>query len=371
MTLPTDVLLAKIAAGLGTRITCVGDSTVQGVGDFGGDGFAFATSWIGRLAAFIGAKLDINVTSQTGSSWYRSSLGSSAPKMVMANYSLGGTTTAYQTAGIPVSLAVRPDIVLIRSGLNDMGLGALTPAQLSTAMQTFISTALDKWNDIVIIPMSNYTYGTPAATYLAGQSRMMNDLVGQSIPFTTPLLQSPSNPLVWALDLRQAIANTSTPSSYMSDGLHPNAAGYRLEATWMLGQLFATDITPPTITTSILQPLAVGVGSGQRLSATSTTPVTWTVTGGMLPGGLTLDKSSGLLAGTPTNAGSYDFTVNAANGNLPDATQRYTGTIAGIAVDPFTARTSGNIRYRLIDQFYPITPKVKAAGAFTIIKPVN
>ncbi len=56
--------------------------------------------------------------------------------------------------------------------------------------------------------------------------------------------------------------------------------------------------------------------------------MTYQVTSGTLPPGLTLNASSGLLDGTPTQAGVYTFTVQAANGVAPAATQVVTLVIA-------------------------------------------
>jgi Putative Ig domain len=53
-----------------------------------------------------------------------------------------------------------------------------------------------------------------------------------------------------------------------------------------------------------------GVAYSDQLTVTGgTSPFTWTVSAGTLPPGLTLAASTGLLAGTPTTAGTYTFTV--------------------------------------------------------------
>ena len=51
------------------------------------------------------------------------------------------------------------------------------------------------------------------------------------------------------------------------------------------------------------------------------TTYTWTVSAGTLPTGLTLNASSGLLSGTPTAVGAFNFTITCSNGVSPDATQ--------------------------------------------------
>ena len=47
-----------------------------------------------------------------------------------------------------------------------------------------------------------------------------------------------------------------------------------------------------------------------------TPAISWDIMGGDFPGGLTLDKSTGRISGTPHKAGSYSFTVTATRGTL-------------------------------------------------------
>jgi hypothetical protein len=75
-------------------------------------------------------------------------------------------------------------------------------------------------------------------------------------------------------------------------------------------------------------------------TASGTTPVTWSVTAGSLPPGMTLDTSSGVYSGTPTAGGTFNFTVTATNSAGTDA-DPYTHTIVGAAVDS-NALLSGN-----------------------------
>ena len=68
----------------------------------------------------------------------------------------------------------------------------------------------------------------------------------------------------------------------------------------------------PSITTSSLSDGKVGEAYSQTLTATGTTPITWSISGA-LPDGLTLDETTGEISGTPTAAGTATFTVKAAN----------------------------------------------------------
>ena len=46
-----------------------------------------------------------------------------------------------------------------------------------------------------------------------------------------------------------------------------------------------------------------------------TAPVTFSSTGGPLPPGLTLNATTGVLAGAPTQAGTFQFTITATDAN--------------------------------------------------------
>ena len=48
-----------------------------------------------------------------------------------------------------------------------------------------------------------------------------------------------------------------------------------------------------------------------------TAPYTWSVTGGSLPAGLTLDGATGVITGTPTAAGTSHFTISEADSGNP------------------------------------------------------
>lgn len=100
------------------------------------------------------------------------------------------------------------------------------------------------------------------------------------------------------------------------------ADGLWADGLWAPGLWSADTAVAPTITTTALNALQVGVSFSQQLVATGDAPITWT---GTAPDGLTL-SSAGLLSGTPTTVGAYSFTVTATNAEGAD-TQLYTGSI--------------------------------------------
>jgi len=91
---------------------------------------------------------------------------------------------------------------------------------------------------------------------------------------------------------------------------------------------FSLTITGLTITTA--SPLSPGTASlpySLTLSATGgTPPYTWAASPG-IPPGLTINPSTGVIAGTPSTAGSFSFTVQVTDSKGQAATQNYTLTI--------------------------------------------
>ncbi len=97
----------------------------------------------------------------------------------------------------------------------------------------------------------------------------------------------------------------------------------------------------PSITTDTLPDGKVGEAYSQTLSATGTTPITWGISGGALPDGLSLNKDTGKISGTPTADGTAKFTVKAEN-SVGSDTKELSITITKDAPAEFTISvTSG------------------------------
>ncbi len=100
-------------------------------------------------------------------------------------------------------------------------------------------------------------------------------------------------------------------------------------------------IPPPTISISpaTVPSATVAVAYSQTLSANGgTAPYTFAITAGSLPAGLSLNTSTGALAGTPTAAGTFNFTVTATDANTFTGSRAYSLAVAPpvIAITPTT-----------------------------------
>jgi hypothetical protein len=92
-----------------------------------------------------------------------------------------------------------------------------------------------------------------------------------------------------------------------------------------------TVLSPVTIDTVALPQAQVAAPYAVTLVATGGTGVYgWSIAAGQLPGGLSLGNSSGVIAGTPLQAGTFAFSVRAQDVSNPTraAIRDYTLTVA-------------------------------------------
>ncbi|QLQ32823.1 MAG: cellulase family glycosylhydrolase [Candidatus Thiothrix singaporensis] len=91
-------------------------------------------------------------------------------------------------------------------------------------------------------------------------------------------------------------------------------------------------VSLPTITTTSLSDGQVGQSYSVQLSVSEgTAPYTWSVSSGSLPGGLNMD-SSGTISGTPTTAGTFNFTLMVSDSAGASDTQPISMSIAAAPV---------------------------------------
>jgi hypothetical protein len=91
-------------------------------------------------------------------------------------------------------------------------------------------------------------------------------------------------------------------------------------------------VSPPPLTIVTTPPPGGSLGTGYSLTLQSsggTGTVTWSVTSGTLPAGLSLGATTGIISGTPTAFGTFTITVEATDSNGVTAQQSITLNIAG------------------------------------------
>jgi len=95
--------------------------------------------------------------------------------------------------------------------------------------------------------------------------------------------------------------------------VYTNEQVLNLTANRTLYAVWQSATATPAITTTTLPNAAFNVAYSHTLAATGATPITWSITTGDLPAGLTLNATTGAITGTPTAAGTFTFTVRAQN----------------------------------------------------------
>ncbi len=105
-----------------------------------------------------------------------------------------------------------------------------------------------------------------------------------------------------------------------------------------------TPSAPATVAPTITSAAPTGTGKVSvpynfTCTATGTAPITFTAPG--LPTGLTI-SSAGVISGTPTAGGTFNGTITAANGTLPNATQPFSIVVSVVPASFNSVRAEGN-----------------------------
>jgi hypothetical protein len=116
-------------------------------------------------------------------------------------------------------------------------------------------------------------------------------------------------------------AGTFTFTAQVTDSAQPQEVAKVLVTTTIVAQLL--------VTTASLSNGSPNVFYSAALSATGgTAPYAWSVTQGSLPAGLSLNATTGVVSGTPTDIGSSSFSVQVSDGENPAATASASLSIA-------------------------------------------
>jgi len=100
---------------------------------------------------------------------------------------------------------------------------------------------------------------------------------------------------------------------------------------------------PPVITTATLPTATVGVAYSQTMAARGVQPLTWSISSGNLPAGLTV-SIAGVISGTPTGTpGTAKFTVTVADAENPPA--KATANLSIVVNSAATALFQGNYAF--------------------------
>ena len=247
----------------------------------------------------------------------------------------------------------------------DRASGTLSGTPTASGLNIFSVTVTDSANltatGTVNLPINN---GPPRITT---QSPIFGGTVGA--PYVQTFQATGGNPpYTWTITSGDAGGLILDPATGNLQGT-PQTTGtfnFTIQAADRSGttttQAFSLVVSPPTLaitTTSSLPPAAVGVPYSQKLPVVAsggTAPYTWSLISGAVPG-LTFDPPSLTLSGTPSTAGAFNFTIQAADSTNLTATRSLSLTVTAASLSITTSRQLPDARLN-----EPYAQTITAAG---------
>ncbi|HLJ77238.1 MAG TPA: Ig domain-containing protein, partial [Acidobacteriaceae bacterium] len=188
------------------------------------------------------------------------------------------------------------------------------------------------------VATSSLPEGTAGSTYLQTLTAS-----GGTPPYVNWVVSSGSLPVGLSLNTSTGVIGgtlSGPPGPSLLSVQVTDSAGTPATAT--SGALSITTNAAPIITTgSPLPGGTAGSAYNQTLAATGgTSPLTWNISAGSLPAGLTL-SAAGTLAGTPTQTGLFNFTVLVSDASSVTNSKTYQLTTSGNSA---SVKISGAVR---------------------------
>jgi len=260
-----------------------------------------------------------------------------------------GACASYQTIAIAVTGSPTPACELALGDALPAGLtlnadctitGTPTPTAVTTTFTVIASNTAgtDSRQYTLTVGDGATAPSLPALAMLPGavENQLYVNATGGNIviavsgsPAPNCTLTATSNPLPTGLTLNPNCSVTGTPAAgtagtYGFDVAATNSAG---TATGHFSIVVSAAPVPVAITTPSLPDATLNQPYSETVATTGTAPIVFTQPGGTLPQGLSLNPSTGEIAGTPTKAGTFTFTIAATNtvgGSPVTATRNYT-----------------------------------------------
>ena len=264
----------------------------------------------------------------------------------------GYSATLQSTGGAtPITWAVTAGV--LPTGLTLAANGAITGTPTTAGTSNFSVTATDsstpaltatKALSITIVPVLSITTSSlPNGVTSAAYTATLQSTGGVApITWTVSIGSLPAgltlNPGTGAISGTPTAAGTSSFTVQAADSGAPQQKVTKALSITIVQQLVITNASLPTGAVN-------SIYSATLQSSGGTPAVTWAVTVGTLPAGLTLNAATGAITGTPTTAGMSSFTAQATDSGTPQqiATKQFNIIINPVLAISTTSLPSGTV----------------------------
>ena len=211
------------------------------------------------------------------------------------------------------------------SGQTATGVTYSAPASVTaastdtlTATSAFDGTKTATLTINLVPPPSITTASLPAGTVGTAYTTTNLAATGGVSPYTWSVT---AGALPGGLTLSSAGAISGTPTAF---GTFNFTVQVKDASNFTATANLSIKVNPaPVVITTTSLPNGVVNTAGYSATLTATggaPPITWSITAGSLPTGLVLNAATGAITGTPTTAGTSNFTVQAADSSTPALT---------------------------------------------------
>lgn len=364
---PAGKDFVQVAAGDQTGLAVASDGTVWAWGDNAqgqlGDGTTIASSVPVQVHFAAGTRVT-QVGSQADHFVAVDSSGLAYGWSVNTYGQIGNGNTTDSKVPVPVSLPAIGAVSAVSAGGVAASNVVFTPSSAGDDSGTVTFTAPTGWSasDPIVVTRALGSQTFPGSFIPTVSSIPPGTaVVGQAYSYTPTA--SGDGPITYALSSGSLPAGLGLDASTGAIAGSPTASGsasFTVTASGPNGSSlypYTISVGEATHTTSSAPPVTLGQIYSYTPTTSGTGAITYAVTSGTLPTGLTLDPSTGAIAGTPTSGTSFTVTASTTYSSEPQTFRVGSSPTVG-AVPP-----SGTIAR--VGKAYTYTPDVSGTGPFT------